>query len=184
MKLTATEQKIVNIIAKGIVILLAVFVYTARVLFMLLYRLKRWLYKISIVILIVWSAYTTLHTVAYAPKAEAVLNGFNSVKNPTTEHEKIINYINETFEEDAPVAFKLLTECGENKALNPNAVNTAGNSPVGSRDIGVFQINEYWQKTQGKFLFNWRINIEAAHQLFEENGKSFKLWTGGRRCGI
>lgn len=100
----------------------------------------------------------------------------------TDEQAEIKAYIQEVFGVDAPKAFTVLS-C-ENSALNPNAVNTAGNSPAGSRDIGVFQINEYWQKTQGKFLFNWKVNVEIAHQLFEENGKSFKLWSCGKKLGV
>lgn len=104
------------------------------------------------------------------------------IEKPTTEQQQIMAYIDEIFAEDADKAYQILG-C-ENAALNPDAVNTAGNSPAGSRDIGVFQINEYWQKTQGKFLFNWKINVEIAHQLYEENGKSFKLWTCGRKLNI
>lgn len=100
----------------------------------------------------------------------------------TPEKQQITDEIKRVFGDDAPKAFQLLS-C-ENHALNPNAVNKWNNVPVGSRDIGVFQINEYWQKTQAKFLFNWRINIQIAHQLFIENGKSFKLWTCGRNQGI
>lgn len=95
-----------------------------------------------------------------------------------SEKDEIKAYIEEVFGEDAPEAFRLL-KC-ENSLFNPNAVNTAGNTPKGSRDIGVFQINEHWQRTQGKFLFNWKVNIQIAHQLYMENGKSFKLWTCGR----
>jgi hypothetical protein len=104
------------------------------------------------------------------------------VETKTDEQQEIANYICEVFGKDCDKAFAVLS-C-ENPSLNPKAVNTAGNEPAGSRDIGVFQINEYWQRTQGKFLFNWKINVEIAHQLFEENGKSFKLWTCGRKLGV
>lgn len=100
----------------------------------------------------------------------------------TDENEQIREYIKEVFGSHADTAFKLLS-C-ENSKLNPDAVNTAGNYPEGSRDIGVFQINEFWQKTQGKFLFNWRINVQIAHQLYTENGNSFKLWTCGKNLNI
>ena len=95
---------------------------------------------------------------------------------------EIAEYIRTVFRSDARKAFLLLS-C-ENAKLNPSAVNTAGNSPAGSRDIGVFQINEYWQGVQGKFLFNWKINVEIAHQLYMENGKSFKLWSCGKKLHI
>jgi len=94
----------------------------------------------------------------------------------------IRNKIREVFGDHADKAFKVLS-C-ENAALNPNAVNTAGNEPAGSRDIGVFQINEYWQKTQGKFLFDPEVNIKIAYIIFKDNGYSFDRWTCGRKFGI
>jgi hypothetical protein len=100
----------------------------------------------------------------------------------TTENEDIRNYIKEVFGEDQDKAFTLLS-C-ENADLDPNIVNTAGNEPAGSRDVGVFQINEYWQEVQYKYLLNWKINIQIAYQIFIEDGKSFKQWTCGRSLGI
>lgn len=97
-------------------------------------------------------------------------------------YEEIDAEIKRVFGEDYDKA-KIVLSC-ENSSLNPEAVNTAGNYPEGSRDIGVFQINEYWQATQGKFLFNWKINIQIAHQLFMENGRQFNLWTCGRKLGV
>ena len=119
---------------------------------------------------------------AEAPTHKVYAKEVEKPKPTPTEREQIDAYIVEVFGDDADKAFKVLS-C-ENNAHNPLAVNTAGNVPAGSRDIGVFQINEHWQRTQGKFLFNWKINVEIAHQLFEENGKSFKLWTCGRKFNI
>lgn len=104
------------------------------------------------------------------------------VDSTSSEQQQIIAYVEEVFGPDAPKAFKLLG-C-ENARLNPSASNTAGNTPAGSRDLGVFQINEHWQRTQGKFLLNWKVNVQIAKQLFDENGGSFKLWTCGRKLGI
>lgn len=98
------------------------------------------------------------------------------------DKKRIVDDINKVFGAHANKAFKLLS-C-ENAALNPNAVNTAGNSPAGSRDVGIFQVNEYWQRTQAKFLFNPEINIRIAYQLYSENDNSFRMWTCGRRLGI
>ena len=100
----------------------------------------------------------------------------------TDEQREIVAYIKEVFGKDADKAFKLLS-C-ENSSLNPRAVNTAGNTPAGSRDTGVFQINEYWQKVQYKFLLNYKVNIEIAHQIYTENGNTFERWTCGRKFGI
>ncbi len=106
----------------------------------------------------------------------------NTIVAPQRPHNSISEEIDQVFGKDANQAFKLLS-C-ENHALNPSAVNTAGNYPVGSRDIGIFQINEYWQKVNAKFLFNPDINIRMAHQIYEESGNSFKMWSCGRRLGL
>lgn len=97
-------------------------------------------------------------------------------------HNAITEEITQVFGTDSPKAFKLLS-C-ENSSLSTTAVNTAGNFPIGSRDIGVFQINEYWQKVNAKFLFNPDINIRIAYQIYKDDGDSFKLWTCGRRLGL
>lgn len=113
---------------------------------------------------------------------EKIATESTKVKPTPTEHDEIVAYIKEVFGEDSDKAFKVLS-C-ENHALNPNAVNTAGNVPAGSRDLGIFQINEYWQRTQGKFLLNWKINVLVAHQIFTDNGNTFERWTCGRKLGV
>jgi hypothetical protein len=105
-----------------------------------------------------------------------------TIESPVEPHNAITEEINQVFGNDAPKAFQVLS-C-ENHALNPNAVNTAGNYPVGSRDIGIFQINEYWQGVNAKFLFNPDINIRMAYQIYKDDGYSFKMWTCGRRLGL
>jgi len=119
-----------------------------------------------------------LATTAYAMEDDQAPR----VKATTPEQKDIVDYINQVFGQDADKALQLLS-C-ENHRLNPSAVNTAGNFPAGSRDIGVFQINEYWQKTNAKYLFNWKINVLVAKQLFDENHGSFNLWTCGRKLGL
>lgn len=99
-----------------------------------------------------------------------------------SEHDQIKNYISQVFGGQSDKAFTLLS-C-ENKSLNPNAVNDNTTWGGVGQDIGVFQINNTWQKTQDKFLLNWKINIEIAKQLFDENGGHFSLWTCGRNLGI
>lgn len=101
----------------------------------------------------------------------------------TSEQEEIIAYVKEVFGKDAHKAFKVLS-C-ENSALNPKAVNGAGNTPAGSLDMGLFQINNYWQKIENKaFLFDYKVNTQIAHNIYTRDGNSFKLWTCGRRFGI
>jgi len=103
-------------------------------------------------------------------------------ENHTPEQEQIISYIKEVFGKDQDKAFKLLS-C-ENKSLNPKAVNDNTTWGGVGRDWGIFQINDTWQAVQPKFLKNWKINIQIAKQLFDENGKKFNLWTCGRNFGI
>lgn len=106
----------------------------------------------------------------------------NSVSYPP-DREEIAAYIKEVFGVHADKAFQVLS-C-ENASLNPEAVNTAGNSPEGARDIGVFQINEYWQGVSNSaFLFDYKINVLMAYNIFSRDGYSFKLWTCGRKYGI
>lgn len=137
----------------------------------------------------------TFDLIAYAPTVYKVYasekNAGNSAvltpptPTPTetdTQYQMISEYIQQVFGVDSPKAFKLLS-C-ENHALNPEAVNTAGNFPAGSRDIGVFQINEYWQKTQAAFLFDYRINVDIAHNIYTRSGNSFDMWSCGKRMGI
>lgn len=100
----------------------------------------------------------------------------------STSSEGVEEIIREVFGKHSDKAFKLL-EC-ENKSLNPNAVNTAGNTPAGSRDIGVFQINEYWQGVNAKFLFDPELNVRIAWKIYEDSGYSFKMWTCGKKYGI
>ncbi len=113
----------------------------------------------------------------------AYANTIKTYPTPSTmPHNSITEEIDHVFGSDAPKAYQLLS-C-ENHSLNPNAVNTAGNFPVGSRDIGVFQINEYWQKVNAKFLFDPTINIEIAHKIYTDSGNSFKLWSCAKKVGL
>lgn len=103
------------------------------------------------------------------------------VEIETEEQEQIVAYIKEVFGQHADKAFYLLS-C-ENSRLDPEVINVNTDSRQ-SKDVGIFQINEYWQRTQAKFLANWKINIEIAHQLYKENGNQFNLWTCGKKLGI
>lgn len=83
-------------------------------------------------------------------------------------------------------AMKLLTGkgCQENPSLNPKAINV-NKDLVGSKDFGVFQINNYWQGvTNTKFLLDPHINIRLAYKIFVDSGYSFKMWTCGKYHNI
>ena len=80
-------------------------------------------------------------------------------------------------EEHFDKAMKLL-EC-ENKTLNPKAIHI---NKDGSQDLGIFQINTYWNgfnKSQNnkRYLFDPAINIRIAWRLYQDSGYSFKLWS-------
>lgn len=98
------------------------------------------------------------------------------------DYDTINAEIKEVFGSHYPKAMKVLS-C-ENAHLRPDAVNTAGNTPAGSRDMGVFQINEYWQGVHAKFLLNYKTNIRIAYQIYEDSGYSFRMWSCGKRFGI
>lgn len=120
---------------------------------------------------------------AYAPTVTKAYADPINTPTPTVDpNQAIKDEINDVFGKDADKAFRLL-KC-ENSSLNPNAINTAGNYPKGSRDMGIFQINEYWEGVNGRFLLNPDINIRIAYQLYMENGRKFSLWTCGRKLGI
>lgn len=117
------------------------------------------------------------HAVAVAKEKSST-----SVHVPT-EHEQIVAYIKEVFGSDSDKAFKLLS-C-ENHALNPKALNDNTSWGGIGQDLGIFQINTVWQGVSNKaFLYNWRINIDIAHDIYVRDGKQFKLWTCGRKLGI
>jgi hypothetical protein len=70
----------------------------------------------------------------------------------------------------------------ENPALDPLAVNV---NHDGSRDIGVFQINSYWQGVSNEaFLKDYRINIRIAWNIYEHSNHTFALWSCGRKLDI
>lgn len=144
-------------------------------------RIKSWAWIIIIILLSLNSFYITSVVQASTPPDVEYYPA--TLQSPQSEHQQIVEYITQVFGKDAPKAFRLL-EC-ENRSLNPLAVhdNEKWGQGIG-QDIGVFQINNYWQGVQNKFLKNWKVNIEIAHQLFVENDNSFKLWTCGRKLGI
>ena len=106
------------------------------------------------------------------------------------EPSDVDSYIKYIFGKDYNKAMLLLKgdgskgACAENRELNPNAKND--NTEWGGRGIdwGVFQINDSWQGVKSKWLLNWKVNVQIAHQLYVENGNSFKLWTCGKVYGI
>lgn len=181
LKPTYTEQfaeALGNIAKEFIIIFIGIFVILAK----WLYILRKWEWRLAVALFIIVNAYIGTLGSVYAPKPTYALTGYVYTQTPKTEHEQIIDYIYSVFGKDAPTAFKLLS-C-ENHALNPNALNDNTQWGGVGRDWGVFQINDTWQKVQSKFLLNYVINIQIAHQLYIENGHRFNLWTCGKEMGI
>lgn len=96
---------------------------------------------------------------------------------------EIYGFIKQTFGTYTDTAMQLLS-C-ENSSLNPVAINTAGNYPVGSEDIGVFQINNYWNDIGNvELLEDPQVNVAVAWHKFVASGYSFNQWTCGKKLGI
>jgi len=109
---------------------------------------------------------------AWAMEGAGDWAGPPSLRQPNGEIEQEIYSV---FGDDFDLAMKLL-EC-ENPTLNPKAVNINDDKHK-SRDLGIFQINSYWQQIENeKFLFNYEINIRIAKQIFDESGGTFVRWT-------
>lgn len=183
-RISRREKKAMELTGALPVLLIMIFLEILRLLGRLLKKFRRGIRRLSVAVLVIYGLCSFFIQVANAPKANAQVP---FVGTPITEHEQIVAYIEKIFGKDAPKAFLLLHgngKCsGENGSLNPDAQNYNSDS-IHSVDIGVFQINNYWQKVQPKFLYNWKINIEIAHQLYKENGNKFNLWTGGKCQGI
>lgn len=182
MKLRHNEQKVADVIALPIALVLAILFYIGKIVVKALFRVKRFLFKLSIAVFLLYNAYNTFQYVAYAPKAEAALDGFTYVKSPTTERQQIINFIYDTFGKDADNALKVFTcESG----LNPRAYNDNTSWGGIGHDLGVAQINDHYQGvTNAAFLYNYKINILMAKQIFDKWGHNFHAWTCGKKLGL
>lgn len=76
--------------------------------------------------------------------------------------------------------------CAENRGLATDAININSD---GSRDYGVFQINDNWHgysrvQNNTRYLLDEDVNIFMAKKLHQVSGNSFKLWTCGNVYGI
>lgn len=161
--------------------------YTALFLFFVFYffaPFNSWLKSESTFTLLASELPTTTPTPVLID--ETISEGTGSDSPGSTSEPEVVGEIEQmiidVFGEHSDKAFKLLT-C-ENPRHDPNAINTSGNYPEGSKDVGVFQINEYWQEVNYRFLLDPEINIRIAWKIYENNGFTFERWTCGRRLGI
>lgn len=166
MKLTKQEKKIADILAKIIVIELAILFYILRFFVKTTYKLKRYLFRLAIVIFIFYNAYPVLHLVAYAPYANA--SEFRYTQKPQTEQEQIVNYIYDRFGKDSSDAFKVF-KC--ESGLRPHAFHQ---NWTDNWDYGIAQINTV-HKVPERFLYDWHVNIDVAYVIFKEQG--WTPWT-------
>lgn len=186
IELNKQEDKVALLIAKTIVIFFKVIGDITKFFLKIIYRLRKQIYKTSLVFLAVTIFMSVQSINVYAPKAKAELNGYTYTDKPVTEHQEIINNIYDVFGKDSDKAFKLLKGngvcSGENGSLNPNARNWNSD---GSVDYSVFQINDRWQGVSNPaFLFDPKINIDMAYNIYKRSGNTFKMWTGGKCQGI
>lgn len=126
-RLTSTEYKISLVIAKVIVVILAVFAYLLRFIFIALFKSKKWLYRFSIAILITYSALNTLNTVAYAPKSEAQV----VLRDNYTVKEIVISMARYEFGEDQLYSLEQIIY--HESGFNPKAINKSSGA------CGLFQ---------------------------------------------
>lgn len=87
------------------------------------------------------------------------------------EQTSITGYIKQIFGNYSDKALAI-ANCESN--MNPTAIGDSGKS------IGLFQIHTTWHKIEPRFLKNFKINTLVAKQLFDESGKSFRLWSCSR----
>lgn len=173
MKLNKHEQAFVNFLAKIIGLLVFIVIYIVKLIVKILYKLKKQIFKLTLLMFAIYLPLYCFQPIAHAPKANATLDEFNIVGQPTTEKEQIIAYIKEVFGKDADEAL-LIAKC--ESGIRAEAYNTNTN---GSVDVGVFQINSV-HGVRAKWLTNWKVNVEVAHQLFTEQGH-WNAWVCARK---
>ena len=135
----------------------------AFVLGLLLWKLKKQLWRLAIVIFVVSVSLAALSIpVANAPKADAQMP--NVALAQTTQADEIKAYIKEVFGDQADNAYKVLA-C-ENGRLNPSA---RGMNTNGTSDVGIFQINSVHGVPEA-YLKDWRTNVDIAYQIYKGSG--------------
>jgi hypothetical protein len=61
-----------------------------------------------------------------------------------------------------------LAKC-ENRTLNPKVINDKGNTPAGSIDRGIFQINDYWHsEISDECAYSVRCSTEFAIRMIND----------------
>ena len=149
--------------------------YTAKFLFAIsllgfrftkwfLWKSKRMIALLLLVIFIVYTSSTLGGTTVYAPTALAIA----PVEILTSQQEQI--------------KALMIAKC--ESGLRPNALNDNTTWGGVSQDLGVFQINKKYQGvTNPSFLYDWKINTLMAKQIFDGRG-NWSAWSCARTLGL
>lgn len=109
--------------------------------------------------------------VVYVEKQVEVIKEVEVDRTFNSEKQQILAYIVEVFGDDAPDAIVVIRKC-ENGNFDPKATNYNRN---GSVDRGIFQLNsQYWG---GEELYDWKLNVDKAYEVFNRAGKKWTPWT-------
>jgi hypothetical protein len=182
IRLTRQEAYTAQILGTPVVLF---FIVTTKIL----WKMKRWLAIFLLTSFVIYGV-SIISVNADSPKAN--LTHPTAVSpTPTSEQQQIDDDIKLVFGKYYPQAMLLLKgdgtphACHENGGLDPNAVNDNTTWGGVGQDIGVFQINTYWQKvTNTAFLKDPKINVRIAWRIFVNNGYRFGVMPlGGWTCG-
>lgn len=68
--------------------------------------------------------------------------------------------------------------------FRPDAQNSWGNTPAGSVDRGVFQLNSHWQsQIPDSEAYDARANIAHAKRIFDAWG-GWEAWSAQHKCNL
>lgn len=103
---------------------------------------------------------------------------------PTPSQKDIIaGKIKKVFGKYSDEAFRLLS-C-ENASYDPKRINAVGNTPKQALDVGVFQIDDYWNGIHNtRLLQDADVNIQIAWYKFKSSGYSFNQWSCAKKVGL
>lgn len=100
---------------------------------------------------------------------------------PLTNQDYLIQELEANFSKAVAYDIYTMLRACENKALNPDADNTFGNSK--GVDRGIFMINDkYHAEVSNDCAYNLECNIKEGIRIFNERG--FKEWSCGKSLGL
>ncbi len=177
IKLTRNEKKVADTIALPIALVVSIVFYFWRCIIKVLFKSKRYLYRISIISFMVYNAYTALSLVALAPKPAHALDGVKHTYNiPSldpniSEREQNIALINKIWGNDASIGLEI-ARC--ESGYRTLATHYNSNYTV---DQGIFQYNSVHNLPQ---MDTAVANIEAAYLMYQQQGTT--PWNSSKEC--